>query len=463
MFRKIKSIIFVVLVIWFCPLISNAYGADNTRANMNDVNSAPINGSWAPDDLSELDYFVIDAQNSAWWTWIAVPFFQYSWQHAGLYSGSDSYGSKSIIHALGYGFTVQETPASFFLKYSIDRVIWLHKDGIDDYERDSALDTIRNTVNEVYYPSNVHLTYMDPDDIDLENIQDDDKLYCAQLVHVTYDQLLNTNVVGWSVRPITPVDLVDSADGNEITNLYTGSNIPSIPEFNSVNSTQVGNASTIDDEDWWKINFFEPNKTYTIKTSKKNNSSIDTVLYLYKICRDCPENLFEKVAFNDDDNGMYSKIVFTTPDQIKSTHDYYVMVRGYKSSTGVYELNISADNPTLYFSGEIGCVNQNAVLFFQDLPATVQANNSYLYSFSGQGIGNDYTGDDISFEIEGTFNANNNYIVIDVDMYDKNDTHFRSDRAEGYWDANSSSMTDKNCELTYDYAAGCDVWFKLSL
>jgi len=56
-------------------------------------------------------------QGSELWTagWI---FGEHNWQHAGLYSRSDEYGSKYIIHALGGGVTVQETPSYFLFKIS---------------------------------------------------------------------------------------------------------------------------------------------------------------------------------------------------------------------------------------------------------------------------------------------------------------------------------------------------------
>ena len=53
------------------------------------------------------------------------------------------------------------------------------------------------------------------------------------------------------------------------------------------------------------------------------------------------------------------------------------------------------------------------------------------------------------------------WVTIDIEIYNEDGDHFRTDRAEGEWEG--GSMRDEACELTYDNGAGCEIWFELML
>ena len=349
MSSKIKTVLLTSLLLAFFILpVTGTYGIS--------ISELPsTSSSWTPAELDTLDYFVISPDKRQWWTFVDLGFGELVWQHAGVYSNSDNYGSKQIIHAIKH--TAQETPASIFLKYNVNRIIWVHKPGIDSTSRNNALQVLRdNIVDRVYYPAKVDVPFMDPDGISLNNPSEDSRLYCSQLVHTTYDQLLDTDVVGWATRPITPTDLVDDASYSEIKNHYSHSSFSDIqPGFGPIGSTRDGYISDKSDEDWWGVHTFDPNKKYVIETLSNGSNTADTVLYLYRTCFSCSMQWFTKLGVNDDDGeDRLSKIAFSTPTRMSDIWDYYIMVRGYRSSTGGYkvkitEVEVSDSDPDIEF------------------------------------------------------------------------------------------------------------------
>ena len=238
-------------------------------------------------------------------------------------------------------------PAIFYLKYRTNRVMWIHNQNIASNDRDVALQILKNNiVNKVYYTESYFMFLSDPDAINLTNPTSDDRLYCSQLVYTTYKQLLKSSVVYWFfVYPVTPNDLAEFAlDNNMVISDYSGVMGDVMYNFDTI-SSKFGRVDNINDEDWWGITFFEPDKKYILETSGDNGSNTDTALYLYKVyrkCPTCPVKSFTQVDKNDDgggDYGRFSKIEFTAPSDV-SQYEYYVMVRGLQSNTGAYKLTI---------------------------------------------------------------------------------------------------------------------------
>jgi len=323
-------------------------GISLNTANAVGIDELPVaSESYAPESLEAMDYFVTVPDTRRWWSFLDLGFGESYWQHAGVYSSSDNFGSKSIIHALGLGVTVQETPASLFLKYNTNRIVWFKQDKVDVGYRNYALQTLREkVVNRVHYPANVEIPIMNPDGISLSSPNNNDKLYCSQLVHTVYDQLLASSVTGYTtVRPITPQDLVDVADKNTAVHHYSHPNFDDVLlGIGSIGSVRSNNIDNSNDEDWWNVKF-EPGKKYTIETLPSSQGSMDTVLYLYRMCRECSQSLLSKIEVNDDGgSGQLSKIEYQAPSNILDIWSYKIMVRGYKNSTGSYKVTIKEDN-----------------------------------------------------------------------------------------------------------------------
>ena len=176
----------------------------------------------------------------------------------------------------------------------------------------------------------------------------------------------------------------------------------------------------------------------------------------------------DAIVETDGDNipDLWEALYLLDPDDpsdafLDPDNDGYTNLEEYRNGTDpTVDTAEDFNFDSLVFSGEIGCsYTDEAALFFKNLEANISKDDEDIYYINGQGEGNDYSGDYISFEITGEYNASTNIITIDIEM--QSDGYVRTDHAEGQWI--NSIMFDLSCDNTYIDTSGCTMWFKMYL
>jgi len=315
-----------------------------------------ISENWAPDKLSALDYFVYSRVSNGAADAIKNPATYTYWSHAGLFSGEDEYGSKSIIHAVGSGHSVVETPASFYLDKQIIKKLYWVSQPINEEVREQGLSYLRNTfVDQVPYSL---INFPNSSSWNVDVLSDAEKLgiYCSGLVRVVYDKMeFNTEDGTYNFAApeysdlqapyklfYSPLDLAANAvEIGKVAHVYenleaTNSSARTLLKPGGTWGDYIENRN---DEDWYQLSV-EQGKTYQVST-EASISSMDTVLYIYEYCGSCESKIFKLVSVNNDKEtgGEYSEIAFTASESDNEVPKiYYAMVRGNLDSIGGYRI-----------------------------------------------------------------------------------------------------------------------------